>query len=203
MTAATAPVRSPRREATRARLLAAATQAFAERGFYGTSVEDICERAGFTRGAFYSNFASREELVIALAEQRSARMRDRVGELTSSGEQLSPTDLLHGVLDLWDDPDERHRWLLLQTEFTLHALRDPAAGAAWAQHLGRTLADITDLLQGYAERTGIELPVEMAELARLLHAVFLGGAAQTLVCAPDGRGPEESLVTLVEQVIAR
>lgn len=46
------PRRSPRREATRQRILDAAREVFAERGVIGGTVEDICERAGFTRGAF-------------------------------------------------------------------------------------------------------------------------------------------------------
>ena len=50
------------RENTRARLLEAAAQVFAEAGLDGASVEAVCERAGFTRGAFYSNFESKDEL---------------------------------------------------------------------------------------------------------------------------------------------
>ena len=46
--------------------MAAAVRMFAERGIIGASVEEICEAAGFTRGAFYSNFADKDELVLAL-----------------------------------------------------------------------------------------------------------------------------------------
>jgi len=48
-----------------ARLIESAGKVFAERGFYGASVEEITERAGFSRGAFYSNFTSREDLFLA------------------------------------------------------------------------------------------------------------------------------------------
>jgi AcrR family transcriptional regulator len=51
--------------------MAAASEVFAESGFDGASVEAICERAGFTRGAFYSNFASKEELFFGLVQQVS------------------------------------------------------------------------------------------------------------------------------------
>ncbi|PJI52936.1 hypothetical protein CTI14_35415, partial [Methylobacterium radiotolerans] len=55
------------RENTKARLLEAAAQVFAEAGLDGASVEAVCERAGFTRGAFYSNFDSKDELFLTLA----------------------------------------------------------------------------------------------------------------------------------------
>jgi AcrR family transcriptional regulator len=63
MTTTSEPRISARRQATRERVLEAAGEVFAERGFHGASVEDICERAGFTRGAFYSNFSSKDDLV--------------------------------------------------------------------------------------------------------------------------------------------
>ena len=55
-----------RREATRQKLLDAAAQVFAEVGLDAASVEAICERAGFTRGAFYSNFETKDELFLEL-----------------------------------------------------------------------------------------------------------------------------------------
>jgi AcrR family transcriptional regulator len=65
----TEPIReTARRGRTRVRLLDAAVDVFAERGVEGATVEQICERAGFTRGAFYSNFSTKEELLLAAAE---------------------------------------------------------------------------------------------------------------------------------------
>ena len=59
---------TPRREATRARLIEAAIHEFAERGIDATSVEQLCERADFSRGAFYSNFQTKDDLCIAILE---------------------------------------------------------------------------------------------------------------------------------------
>ena len=72
-----------RRAQTQERLMAAAGRVFAERGIIGASVEEICEAAGFTRGAFYSNFADKDALVLALirqsikAQYAAAEHRDR------------------------------------------------------------------------------------------------------------------------------
>ncbi|VVJ23013.1 Transcriptional regulator [Amycolatopsis camponoti] len=61
--------RAESRERTKDRLLAAAAELFAERGVNGTSVEQIADRAGYTRGAFYGNFEDKHELVVALLER--------------------------------------------------------------------------------------------------------------------------------------
>ncbi len=58
----------PTRDETRLRLFEAAAQVFEDKGL-GASIEAICEAAGFTRGAFYSNFASKDELIIAMLEE--------------------------------------------------------------------------------------------------------------------------------------
>ncbi|MGO3179626.1 MAG: TetR/AcrR family transcriptional regulator, partial [Brevibacterium linens] len=54
---------SPRRRQTRSTLVQAGTSVFAVRGIDGASIEEICEAGGLTRGAFYSNFSSRDDLV--------------------------------------------------------------------------------------------------------------------------------------------
>ena len=66
MTDVTSRAGSRRREQTRARLLDAAHEVFAEVGMDAASVEMICERAGFTRGAFYSNFATKDDLCVEI-----------------------------------------------------------------------------------------------------------------------------------------
>lgn len=200
----TAPTRSPRREATRRRILAAASEAFAERGFHGTSVEDVCERAGFTRGAFYSNFSSRDELVIALVAQRTTRLGERLTELTTSDHDLSPRDLLHAVLEAWSDqPGERQQWLLLQTELMLHAIRDPEAGAAWRTLIDDSHQQVAAALDAYLSRRSLSLPITGLGLTRLLYATFQGGALQHLL-DPERVGPaelEDQLLSVLESAL--
>src|ERR1700752_4858891 len=58
----------PTRDDTRDKLFEAAARVFEEQGIGGASIEAIAAEAGFTRGAFYSNFASKEELIIAMLE---------------------------------------------------------------------------------------------------------------------------------------
>ncbi|MGO2153566.1 MAG: TetR/AcrR family transcriptional regulator, partial [Brevibacterium aurantiacum] len=67
---------SARRRHTRSTLVEAGMSVFAHKGIDGASIEEICEAAGFTRGAFYSNFSSRDDLVLATIEQRTSRDLD-------------------------------------------------------------------------------------------------------------------------------
>lgn len=68
--------REQRRAETRRRLLDAGAQVFTARGLEGASIDEITERAGYTRGAFYSNFSSKEELLVELCDQRLEEYAD-------------------------------------------------------------------------------------------------------------------------------
>src|SRR5690606_14404116 len=78
-----------RRARTRANLLAAAFSVFAAKGFGHVSIEEICEAAGYSRGAFYSNFSSLGELFFALYEERAELIARQVAEaLAQDGPDL-------------------------------------------------------------------------------------------------------------------
>jgi AcrR family transcriptional regulator len=178
-----APSRS--RENTRARLIAAASEVFAESGFDGASVEAICERAGFTRGAFYSNFASKEELFFGLVQQVSEakleRVSNRVRDLEDEGKpRLTPAELVMRVLDI---ENEDRLGIVLMSEIRTNAMRDTRLASAyleWEQAMvDRVTRIIDDLSIGY----GLRLRIPAPDTARLLiqnwesaavHAVIAG-----------------------------
>jgi AcrR family transcriptional regulator len=117
-----------RRARTRQRLMAAAVAVFAERGVIGSSVEEICETAGFTRGAFYSNFADKDALVLALIElgiaEEYAAAEAAVTELKAQGAGLAPADTVAQVLDRLNHGGRNDRTsLLAQRELLLYAAR--------------------------------------------------------------------------------
>src|SRR5438105_15844263 len=67
---------------TRAHLLEAAAEVFARRGFHGASVEEVADVAGYTKGAVYSNFASKDELFLAVLEGRMQAQVELLGRLS-------------------------------------------------------------------------------------------------------------------------
>ncbi|MFC9794593.1 TetR/AcrR family transcriptional regulator [Streptomyces sp. NPDC127584] len=189
-----------RRPRTRAALLRAALETFAEHGFHATTIEQVCERAGYTRGAYYSNFASKEELFLALFDEHSDRIVRRLAEsidaLTADEYTLDRLAELAARVE----PDERD-WYLVTTEFTLHAIRDPQAAWVLARHDARLRAEIARGLTLVLRRAGRELTVEADRFARLLIALREGGLAQGYVEPselPPGSLERQFLVPLLE-----
>ncbi|HEV2062573.1 MAG TPA: helix-turn-helix domain-containing protein, partial [Solirubrobacteraceae bacterium] len=86
-------VRRPPREQTRREILDAAARAFAQRGYHGASVEAVAAEAGLSTGAVYSNFESKEDLFLALYEERiggrAREVRAAVGETGDPGEAVA------------------------------------------------------------------------------------------------------------------
>lgn len=164
------------RENTRARLLDAAAQVFAEVGLGGASVEAIVERAGFTRGAFYSNFDSKDELFLELAatvaSERTAHVRQRMGELI---ETPSLEDLGAFVLGaVGDEPLD----LMLTSEIRIRAMRDAEFGAAFADQQERLIAEISGIVEDVARERGLTLRVTAEEAARMLLAMWEAASAR-------------------------
>jgi len=154
---------------------------FAEQGFHGASVEDVCERAGFTRGAFYSNFAALDDLVIELYEQHAGRLSARV-ETLSRREDLTPEQILAAVLDVWSEtPANEDQWYLLQIEFTLYAIRNKEVCRSWAHQQTKVRADLAAVVERVAARHGMKLSVTPQEFVRLAQAIYQGGMSQRLL----------------------
>ncbi|MGY4962258.1 TetR/AcrR family transcriptional regulator [Streptomyces sp. 900105245] len=162
-----------RRVRTRARLLDAAFEVFAVKGFGRVSIEEICEAAGYSRGAFYSNFATLDELVFALYRERADLIASQVAEaLAQDGPDLdvpASVDRVTEVLLL--DVD----WLLVKTDFLVHAARDAEVARALLDHRTRLREAIADRLRRARGHTA-------------LPAVLGGvdGAAHAVVAAYDG-----------------
>ncbi|MFF9200224.1 TetR/AcrR family transcriptional regulator [Streptomyces sp. NPDC014779] len=194
-----------RRPHTRAALLRAALETFAEHGFHAASIEQICERAGFTRGAYYSNFAGKDELFLALFDEHGERIVRRLAERIDA---LAPEDYtLERLAALASrvEPDERD-WYLVSTEFTLHAIRDRQAARALAAHDARLRAEIARGIELVVRRSGRELTVDTDRFARLVVALREGGLAQSYVepdALPPGTLEREFLAPLLASVTRR
>ncbi|MET8509509.1 helix-turn-helix domain-containing protein [Streptomyces sp. NPDC004787] len=194
-----------RRPHTRAALLRAALETFAEHGFHAASIEQICERAGFTRGAYYSNFAGKDELFLALFDEHGERIVRRLAERIDA---LAPEDYtLERLAALASrvEPDERD-WYLVSTEFTLHAIRDRRAARALAAHDARLRAEIARGIELVVRRSGRELTVDADRFARLVIALREGGLAQSYVepdALPPGTLERDFLAPLLASVTRR
>src|SRR5271165_1006179 len=112
-----------RAEITRARLIQSAEKVFARDGFEAAKLEEIAADAGYTRGAFYANFDSKEDLFLALLEKEiSARIAALESEMDKVRE---PEDKLRAMREFFLTKTLDRRWSLLALEFKLFAVRHP------------------------------------------------------------------------------
>lgn len=123
---------SRRRRHTRERLLDAAFDLFADEGVDATSIEAVCERAGFTRGAFYSNFESKYALLLALAAREHRRrlheLREALDVAQAERSDCDGLDLdaITRFLEiLLERISDDRRWRVINAELRLIAMRQP------------------------------------------------------------------------------
>ena len=202
---ASAGPRSARREATRNRILDAAAMAFAEKGVFGATIEDICERAGFTRGAVYSNFTDKDDILRAVIEREQAAL---LKHLSASFEQLgeevaAAPDVEHGVETvvtriLHSLPIDR-QVSLIQAELEIHAVRRPDQAETWvavnAEFRSRLVAAMSEALR----RIGREPAVDPDDL---LDAVLAIGERSVRRALIDGaEGPDRLSAAVLPSVL--
>jgi AcrR family transcriptional regulator len=115
--------RVERREQTRQELLSAAEACFVSQGFHASSVDQVAERAGYTKGAVYSNFASKEDLFFAVYERRVEQVLEEVVPgLRQAGAERAFDWLATGTIERRDRDDG---WLAVFFEFWAHVVRHP------------------------------------------------------------------------------
>ena len=165
---------TPRREATVARLVEAAIEQFAARGIDATSVEQICEAAGFSRGAFYSNFSSKDDLCTAMIQQFQDRLLNElstmVAEIPSDAETSEQLALVLDKIAALISPTPQMTLALL--EIKLRAHRNPELNqrliAADQEILPQQIAFIENLVNSL----GVKLVLPTDQVLRIFEALF-------------------------------
>ncbi|MBW8871364.1 MAG: TetR/AcrR family transcriptional regulator [Leifsonia sp.] len=204
-----APTESARRQRTRARLLDAAFDVFAEHGVRAASVELIAEAAGFTRGAFYSNFSSKEELFFALMdrektirlEQLNTGVTQFLTPLVGDGNaRLGDQDVLQTITRILELQSDDRRWWLVQAEFQLMALRDHSIAADYLRYQDEFFADLTEIVVAALDSAGRRFTIDAEEAVRVI-AELCGSGEARAVLAGDERTFTERLSESVPTIL--
>jgi len=180
--------REERRARTRERLLDAAADVFNRLGYHGASLEAVAEAAGYTKGAVYSNFSSKADLFVALAERRG----------TSAG--LEPTweaflampigAFIDGMSEMLRSQAARDQaWDGLTIELWLAAMRDPALREIVSHDYRQMREDFGPVIERKLADEGITTPFTAAELGSLVSAMGSGLILQYYL-EPDEVDPE-------------
>jgi len=168
--------RAQRSAQTRGELLEAAQRRFFEAGYHATTIDDIADDAGYTKGAVYSTFGSKAGLFLALfddiVDQRLAATR----AILDAGDASAEASLRA----LADQPvEERNmRFLLLSIEFWVHAAREPALLGAFSERYRRLRASLAELAPA-------DSPIDPQRWALVTLALSNGFALERLI-DPEG-----------------
>ena len=195
--------REESREQTQQRLLDAAQSVIARKGLAATSVEDIAAHAGYTRGAFYSNFSSKSELFIELLRRDHQHTDDEMTALLQAG--LGPEQIAERVQQMYGrlhgDTDCFMNW----TEARMLAVRD----ARFRARLNALMMEKSDRIAGFItdfhRQTGATPPLPPKEMAMGLMSL-VEGVRLFRLSSPQDMTPaaaESILRTFLESLMLR
>jgi AcrR family transcriptional regulator len=170
---------------------------------HGATVEDICEAAGFTRGAFYSNFADKEELFSALLRQREDELLTRIDEAICDPVPGGAPDVIDQLVEevLAAQPLDRQSYLV-HAEFTLYAIRNPAAARELTSERERFRDEIARLLDAGLARAGRRLNLPAHDAVAVVIATFQAGMEEQLMRDPTER-PDSELARRALPIVIR
>jgi len=171
--------RTEKVEANREAILDSAKEHFARFGYHGASLDAIADAAGFSKGAIYSQFGSKDDLMLATLERNIRRRHEATAELVGAlGDDLRAEDVLrHANARSLEDAG----WQAALIEFRIHASRHPAINKRYAALHEQTIALMAQTLASQVERLGIGTQRSPRDLAIAHLASGLGLVVESFV----------------------
>ncbi|TFD03467.1 TetR/AcrR family transcriptional regulator [Cryobacterium sp. TMT1-66-1] len=151
------PRRRPLRTDVRADILRAATEQFFESGYLGTKLDDVATRAGYTKGAVYSNFGSKQALFGSILNERLATLLSgRLATILGDEIRLDDAALARIARRLAETLVEDGPWHLLLMELAVHAARNPQAADLYRQSRQSVRLALGAVILERADQFGID-----------------------------------------------
>jgi AcrR family transcriptional regulator len=163
--------RERRLEHTRSLLLDAAENVFAEKGFAPATLDDIAHTAGYTKGAIYKHFATKEDLFLAVSERYWRRYYDKFADVMSSAKQIGSREL-DEIADRWHQlsRDQGAEHAALGHEFNLYLLRNPDARERVAAKRSEVVEELATFIVAGIDQLGGTLLIPPLAFAQILIA---------------------------------
>ncbi|MDH6151215.1 MULTISPECIES: TetR/AcrR family transcriptional regulator [Paraburkholderia] len=155
--------REQSKDQTRERLLDAAQATFMKKGFVAASVEDIAAAAGYTRGAFYSNFRSKTELFLELLRRDHEAMQAGLHAIFESA--ASREEMEARVLRYYSSLHRENKCFLLWVEAKLLAVRDGRFRLRFNAFMHEKIEQLSAYVREFSERVGTPMPMPPEQLA--------------------------------------
>jgi AcrR family transcriptional regulator len=184
--------RKERQAHTRARLMRSAASVAAQRGLERASLDAVAEHAGFTKGAVYANFKSKEDLFLAMLDVRFAERREELDRILS-GEDDPDTQARAAAAGFIAAMESEPEWERLFFEFTVYAARNESFRTELVARYRTMRQRIAELLAARAARLGIEPALPPEQVATMTFAMANGIALERMLepeAVPAGLYPE-------------
>jgi AcrR family transcriptional regulator len=180
--------RQEKNAVTQRRLLDAAREVFGRRGYGNASLEEIAEEAGFSRGALYHHFESKEALFLALLDERLTERVNEIERVFEEGETTKEATIelaRQAANDAVDVFGQNREWRALYLEFVAHADRSPEFRRELALRQAACRDGLTRVVAQRAEELGLELPIPAEQLALTIEALAQGLGMEEMI-DPEG-----------------
>jgi AcrR family transcriptional regulator len=178
---------------TRQELIDAAGRVFARRGLERASIDEIASEAGYTKGAFYASFDSKEDLFLELVDVRFAIEATRLEEMLA-GDEDPPEQARLAAIDFVRYVQSDPEWSRLFFEFTVLAAREPKFRDHLAERYDGLRYRLTTVYRRWVGELGVAEPVPMEQIATMTYCMANGFLAEQLI---DPRIPDELLGTMM------
>jgi AcrR family transcriptional regulator len=200
----TRAARAQGREA-RDELLTAALRVFARRGYSQAGVDEIAAEAGYSKGALYWHFAGKQELLLALVDERvDAPTREMVALLESAPPDRDMS--AEATREFARQLSEQREAVLLEREYWSLAIRDPELRARYTERQSELRGALASALEARARHLGApELPMAADEVARVVMSI-IGGLGVDELIEPGSVRPQllgETLALIYTGLVAR
>jgi AcrR family transcriptional regulator len=165
--------RKEKQAATRTLLMKAAAKVCAKRGLQQASIDEVAEEAGYTKGAFYANFASKEELFLAMLDERFGEELERIEQALRADRPPDEAARAAGesfMSFMRSDPE----WERLYLEFVGYAARDDEFRQELLTRLRAMDARLAEIYRRWTEEIGITPPIPIEEIT-LMTSIMADG----------------------------
>lgn len=195
--------REQSRAETRQRLLDSAYELISRNGVEAVAIEEIAESAGYSRGAFYSNFESKEELLMELLEREIERSHEEVTRILL--ENATPLERVQGVRAYYLNFGRDRHGCMFYLEMQLYALRHPQVQLAWKALFEKDRLFIVEFVRKLYAESGFEAPASPEILTSGFIALTMGLTLYQMLstCAEDISFSEQALTAFFDGMVTK
>ena len=151
---------------TRKSLHRSAAKLFCRKGLEGASVEEVAQEAGYTKGAFYANFKSKEELFLVMLDERFSEQLDRIDSLLG-GEEEPAEEARHAAQHFIRSFRGEDEWRRLYFEFAAYAVRNEDFRQELATRHRALRARLTEIYRRWSADFSAKPPVPIEDIAAM------------------------------------